>query len=410
MVSPVLAVALFTSALAAQPTTAPVAPTLPPAMGWGECMLPPGLLGRLRGDNEQTLFADLMDWRRQNPALYGHHPPPTEPVFWQGEYTPRSALLLTWPEDRLLDPIALDIIRHAAPVVEVRVVVRSVAQAAARQAVRLAGIDLSRVVFIEAETDTVWMRDYGPVFVEQGGRTVAIDADYLVDCLEDEALPTRTYQRLGASAVLRSPVQMMGGSLLTDGAGTCFTTPALAEANGVTDWDADGGLRRWYGCQQVLSLPELTGGAIDHIDLMLSVAGPHTLLLGEADPERDPGNHAVLEEALAILQQARALDGRPYTIHRVPMVPLHRKARADRQATVRTWLNLVPLNDRVLVPSYDNVDINVQMKAWEAIGAAFAGRRVVPIQADAAAELYGAIRCLTVTVPAAPRPAGSPTP
>ena len=161
-------------------------------------------------------------------------------------------------------------------------------------------------------------------------------------------------------------------------------------------------LRDWYGCAQVVTLPHLLGGVIDHVDMFLSVADPTTLLLGEVDRASDPVNHARLEEAAATLRATRTLDGRPYAIVRVPMVPRSPAEVQTGELALRSWLNLVPLNDRVLVPVYADASPTVQATAIARIAAAFPQREVVPVPADAAGARYGALRCLTVTVPLGP--------
>jgi agmatine/peptidylarginine deiminase len=390
------------AALADAAPIVPIAPDGAEAPAWGDCA-PPSSTSAVEADRLARHFAAL---RAADPAVFGPSPLPEAPVTWPGEFTTRQALALTWPADPDLDPVALAIVKAALPATRVVVVVDPSDASALRRAMARSGVAIGEapgaVGMVEAPNRSVWLRDAGPVPVFMGDSLVAIDPQFFTDCIDDDALPTRTHLALGADAAMRSPVWMMGGSLLTDGAGTCFTTPALAEANDVTGWQAGGPLEAWFGCRQVVTLPELLGAVIDHIDMMLAVAGPTTLLLGEVDRTEDPVNHARLEEAAARLEAARTLDGLAYRVIRVPMVPRESRPIGPDEPPLRSWLNLVPLNDRVLVPVYSDTDPVVQAAAIARIATAFPDRELVAIQADAAGARYGALRCLTVTMPAHP--------
>lgn len=393
-------------AVADPPPAAPPLESAQPAgaalPAWGDCA-PPTTNNAAEGIRLARHFEAL---RAADPAVFGPSPLPAGPVSWPGEFTQRQSIALTWPADPDLDPVALNIIRASLPATLVRVIADPHDAAHLRRALREAGLatgdSAGAVRVVEAPNRSVWLRDSGAVPVYLGESLVAVDPQYFTDCIDDDALPTRTHLALGADAAMRSPVWMMGGSLLTDGAGTCFTTQALADANGVAGWSPGGPLEVWFGCRQVLTLPELAGAVIDHIDMMLAVATPTTLLLGEVDPIADPSNHAQLEAAAALLQAARTVDGLPYAVIRVPMVPRERGPIGLDEVPLRSWLNLVPLNDRVLVPVYTDADPVVQAAALSQIAQAFPDRQLVTIPADAAGARYGALRCLTVTMPAHP--------
>ena len=65
---------------------------------------------------------------------------------------------------------------------------------------------------------------------------------------------------------------------------------------------------------------------------------------------------------------------------------------------VRSYLNLLPLNGVVMVPSY-SADLDIEHEALDIIRAAFPRRRVVRIPADTVAASYGTVHCVTQTTP-----------
>ena len=71
------------------------------------------------------------------------------------------------------------------------VVVSSTAQRnSAQSAFTAAGADMSKVRFIIMPSDSVWMRDYGPHFVWQGGADAIVDSHYYPDRPLDNFIPT----------------------------------------------------------------------------------------------------------------------------------------------------------------------------------------------------------------------------
>lgn len=389
------------SVVAALSVAAAGPPSPEPPVLFGDCTLTPEVVAAVgSGHSPEELFRRLHAHRRSLPATFGATLPPAGPVRLPGEFEPRSGLLLVWPEEPDQDAVALAIIRAAWQVVPVTLIVEH-ADAAAKLRVALTLADLPRdaVRVVQLPFNSIWLRDFGPIVVATPDGPVAVDPDYPPDCLADDALPTRLSGKLDLP-VARMPWLIEGGNLLSDGAGTCFTTPSMAAENGRADW-SDGVLTEWFGCQRVVELQPLAGEAIPHIDLLLAVADPHTLLVGRASREDDPDNAARLDLTADRLAAMRALDGQPYRVVRVPMVPLERGVRGDNGGPlVRSWLNLVPVNDVVLVPVYRGADPVVQFEALTTIGAAFPGRRVVPVTADALAPLGGTLHCITQTVPA----------
>ncbi len=353
-------------------------------------------------DREDIRVEDLLAYRQAHPELFGTTAPPAGPVRLPADFEPRTTLLLAWPEVPDHDQTILDLIAATWQDVEVSVAVEDdQGKRALELALTHAGLPRTAVRMVDVPYDSVWMRDFGPVVVHTADGPVAVDSGYAADCVTDDAIGTRMAQQ-HQLPVVRPPLVIEGGNLISDGAGTCFTTPVLASDNGRKDW-SDGSLATWFGCQQVVVLPELSGGAIPHIDVMLAVADPHTLLLGQSDPATDPKNAELLDRTARTLAKLRALDGEPYRVVRVPMVPVNPSLRdEDGWPLVRSWLNLLILNDKVLVPVFAGADPVVQDRALAQIATEFPGRTLVPIRADSLARRGGTLHCVSQTLPAPP--------
>src|SRR5882724_4917251 len=90
------------------------------------------------------------------------------------EWEPHAATWLAWPHNEedwpgKFEPIPwvfAEIIRWLSRSKRVRLIVRNAREErAARDALKLAGINLGKVDFYSIPTDRIWMRDSGPIFV-----------------------------------------------------------------------------------------------------------------------------------------------------------------------------------------------------------------------------------------------------
>ena len=255
---------------------------------------------------------------------------------------------------------------------------------------------IDRIEVRKSEVSSVWVRDYGGVWAWSGTERVLVDGRYFVDCLREDVWPTRLAARQRYSTV-RSPLPLDGGNLVTDGRGTCFTTTSLTERAGRRPEQVAPELKAWLGCQRTVFMEPLRGDEAQHIDEMLAMADPQTLLLAQADPETDPENHRRLERQARRLSQLTAVDGTPFRVLRVPLAPSITNPETG-EPVLRSYLNLLAFNGVVLVPSFAGAG-RTEARALAVLREAFVGRRVVSVPADAYAIDGGAIHCVTWTVP-----------
>ena len=78
------------------------------------------------------------------------------------------------------------------------------------------GEDLSHIYFCEIRTDTVWLRDFGPVFAQTASGGHVLDFFYEGTRPRDDSLPRRWAKRAGVKNI---PVRwtIQGGNLMCNG-------------------------------------------------------------------------------------------------------------------------------------------------------------------------------------------------
>ncbi len=377
-----------------------VSMSLADAASWefGGCPLPPDL-SHLEALDDHSLGFALRAYRTRRADLFARSASPG-PLRAPADFERKDALHVVFPAWREGQPAAARLIAEALP--HGRVVVHVMFDGQESEVVEALQPWPGATERIEISRDrisSVWIRDFGGIWGWSAGKRVLVDGRYYVDCIEEDAWPTRFGAVVGAP-VHRTDLPLEGGNFLSDGQGTCFTTTALAGRAELQPRTLAAELGRWLGCRRVVQLGALDGDETQHVDVMLSLADRRTLLLAEADPVTDPVNHHRLERLARRLRKLKASDGKPFRIFRVPLAPptIHPETGAN---VVRSYLNLLPFNGVVLVPTYAGAQ-GVEDRALAVLREAFEGWRIVGVPADEFMADGGAVHCVTWTVPAAP--------
>jgi agmatine deiminase len=369
----------------------------------GECQLPEWIYEHLEVDDDPDQYVTrLMNQQREwRPELFRYTGAPQQPRM-PGDFEPARMVLLSYLPHPEYERTYGDLIAAATTAGEVMVLVNDEHRSDFFRFLKRRRIS-PRAVQVSSSVpfDTVWMRDYGPVSVLTAKGPAFVDGRYFLNCLRDDAVPTRLAQGLRVP-VFRSASWTEGGNLLSDGQGLCLTTTYFLAQNRRPEAELRRELRDYFGCRRTVVLEALVGNAVEHVDMFLYFASPETILLGQFRPGQDADNYDVLERNYNRLRNLRAPSGRPYEIIRVPMPdrledPIH----ASDGPLVRTYLNMLAFNDVVMVPVYDPPG-SEEREALRLIGQAFPSRRIVPIVADGIANDGGTVHCITQTLPAWP--------
>lgn len=254
---------------------------------------------------------------------------------------------------------------------------------------------------LEMEHESAWVRDYGPLQAHDHGRLLWLDADYHSDRPGDDAVPDVLAQALGVR-VERLTVRLDGGAVASDGRGLCVMTNASLEGLGTAE---PRGVADRIGCQALVVIPALANEPTGHADLIVHFLGPHKVGVAELPADSKPSQDAIrLDVAATRIDRAVSKLERQLEVVRVP-------AHLDSEGRFYSYLNVVPLDARLLVPEYEAVPQRVQKAAYEALRHG-SGKRLVPVSADAIALGGGGLHCVVLglhrTGPVGPSPEETP--
>lgn len=263
--------------------------------------------------------------------------------------------------------------------------------------------------FLHVPHDDAWMRDAGPTFVfDQEGRRCGVDWRFNAwggkysPCDRDDAIASAV---LKACAIppLHSGIVLEGGSIHVDGEGTMITTeecllnpnrnPSLTRAEIERELSVKLGIERFLWLPRGLSGDETDG----HVDNIACFSAPGVVLLQSCDDPCDP-NHAVTQEALAVLEDAVDARGRKIRVVEIPQPPARMR---DGERLTLSYLNFYLVNGGVILPVFGDDAEETDRQALQILEREFPDRRVVPVDGMALIAEGGNVHCITQQMPAA---------
>ena len=318
------------------------------------------------------------------------------------EWEPQEGVQLTWPHART----------DWAPILnEITAVYHQVAREIAERerlmvvAPEDAAYDMLRIV---CDTNDTWARDHGFISLvdDQGHRRLL---DYCFngwgekfEATLDNAINRRLYDlgEIAGEYVDCLDFVLEGGSIESDGKGTLFTTSQCLLAphrnQPMTKEQIEERLKHDLCAERILWIDygHLTGDDTDgHIDTLVRICPDDTLLYVGCDNPQDE-QYADLKRMEEQLQTFRTLDGKPYTLKKLPMPhPIY--DGEDRLPA--TYANFLVINGAVLCPTYGQPDLDNE--ALSIIGEAFPKREIIGIDCSPVIWQHGSLHCCTMQFP-----------
>lgn len=276
--------------------------------------------------------------------------------------------------------------------------------------------------YLDAPSDSFWLRDYGPLFVRDvhDGDLSIEDAHYYPGRPNDDLIPQDFAARIGVP-VSEFDLYFEGGNFLPNGGGLCLTSSVVLDANPHVDEAFIRDMfREQLGCVELVIVEALRDAATGHVDMWLAWADHTTLLVGEYLPLQDAVNREIIERNVRkrLTGLTDPETGEPIEIVRIPMPtncpaeerpgnrdglespPLASQWCAHVPAEERIWrsyLNVLFLNGTLLLPVYEQ-DRTYEAEAistWESFGF-----NVIPLEADLIAPYQGEFHCVAKTLDA----------
>jgi agmatine deiminase len=325
------------------------------------------------------------------------------------EWEKHEATWLAWPKDPLtFPPEILDRVEetyvemtHALSRGE-RVNILVDDDAMQQRVTTMVG-DSPRVSYYKIKTADVWVRDYGPIFVRRGEGLTAVKWRFNAWGGKYDELKPDDHAGLEVANASGLPVEepgivLEGGSIDTNGKGTCLTTrQCLLNRNrnpGLKQDEIEAVLRGYLGFTNFIWLGEgIAGDDTDgHVDDIARFVDPGTVVCMVEDELSDK-NRPALTDNLKRLMEARDEEGDKL---RVIPIGMPKKKLGGDEPLPASYANFYIGNSAVLVPTFDDEN---DAAALSRIKSVFPGREVVGINCEALVYGFGGLHCVTQQQP-----------
>jgi len=287
------------------------------------------------------------------------------------------------------------------------------------------------LVPFKLERDNVWIRDYGPVFMENNERnTMILSFDYPHEVHIEYNQFVEQYASRYKLPFIKSKIYSAGGGREINGKGTIilveghekFINPNLSKEEIEDEYKQKFNQKNVIWLKKGLPQDDLfdNGPLLDniygngvnwHIDEFCRFADASTILLAKVDSTdllRDDFYKLInerLEENYHILKNSRDQDGNPFKIVRIPQAPvIFTEAKFEGNdiyyTPITSYLNFVLTNRSVVIPSYYRIGDPEYIKerdlqAKQALQSVFKNRKVVMVNSLELNYSGGGLHCIT---------------
>jgi agmatine/peptidylarginine deiminase len=270
----------------------------------------------------------------------------------------------------------------------------------AASAFAAAGANLSKVVFIVAPVDSIWLRDYGPHFIFENGTLAVVDSHYYANRPNDNFIPTIAGDGTFGVPTYDQPLYYSGGNFQAGPNRTGFCTalvnldnPSSAGFNETLVRDIH---RSFQGIDTLYVLPQLpfSVDGTGHIDMWMYLVDENTVIISEFIAGSNATAISVTNNAVPYMQALGFEVFRPQAW--------------NAGGAHFTYTNAFRVNNRIFVPVYGTGIVAGGNSAYNArdtdaiakwTAAAGPGVTLVPIQCSSIIGAAGAIHCIVKQVP-----------
>jgi agmatine/peptidylarginine deiminase len=327
--------------------------------------------------------------------------PPDSIVYTPAEFDSVTGVIFAW---EAYPTLLTDLIKEVAEDDTAWVVVDNTSeQNSVSNTLSNANVNMDRVVFQVIETNSVWVRDYGPWWIIEPENSLAIiDLVYNRPRPLDDTYPESAAGYFGINYYGLGLIEA-GGNMLLDGQGAVIVSNVIFDGSQgfdptLTQDQLEQYFLDYFGVHKVIVTPHLINDGTGHIDMFVKLINDSTIIVGEYENQSAgyPGNYDICNQVASQLANETNGAGRPFNIVRMPMPSFN-------NGITYTYINSLIVNNKVLVPIYG---ISTEFANDDSVLALYEtimpGVEAVGFDCNQIIPANGAIHCIAMKVPALP--------
>ena len=312
------------------------------------------------------------DWKRwhylseeemYNPARgmnFVETDPPTGTPRFVAEFEPMQGVMIRYPLG-----IPTSLVVQLANNCHVYCIVNTSYQSSAQSSFQSAGVNMENVTFVNASSDSYWVRDYGPWYIFEDRNPAIVDNVYNRPRPNDDNM-SGVFANFWNIPMYGMNLEHTGGNMMEDGRGHGVSDALVFEENNYDTLDVLNKMRDYLGIDPYHVTIDPQGDYIAHVDCWGKYLAPDKILIAQLPSSNI---HAADYDLVAdYFANTNCCWGYPYHVYRV---------QEPGGSTLAPYTNSLILNKSVYVPLGDMASYNQQ--ALEVYQEALPGYEIVGV-------------------------------
>ena len=307
--------------------------------------------------------------------------PPTGKPRFVAEFEPMQGVMIRFPLG-IPESLVADFSNNC----QVYCIVSDSCQNEAYQTFVDAGVNIDRVTFVNAPTDTYWVRDYGPWYIFEDKEPAIIDFRYYSgDRPKDDSIPF-VFSEFWNIPLYGMNLLYEGGNIMEDGRGRGVSDDwPTVMMNNNDEENIRNKMRDYLGIDPLHLLGQHLLG---HVDCWGKYLAPDIILIARV-PENKP-HYSQFEETANYFATTNCCWGYPYRVYRMDI-----PEAGHNLSTVAPYTNSLILNKTVYLPMGEDSVYN--QNAIAVYQEALPGYEIVAVNGSDSAPWFScdALHCRT---------------
>ncbi len=294
-------------------------------------------------------------------------PPTGEPRF-VAEFEPMQGVMIRYPLG-----IPTSLVAQLSNNCMVYCIVSSGYQNQAQNSFQNAGVNMSNVTFVNAQSDSYWVRDYGPWYIFEDRNPAIVDNIYNRPRPNDDNM-SQVFANFWSIPMYGMRLEHTGGNMMEDGRGHGVSDDLVFQENlqdyGIDEATVRQKMNDYLGINPYHVTIDPQGDYIAHVDCWGKYLAPDKILIARL-PQSNP-RYPYYEQVAEYFETTDCCWGYPYRVYRVD---------EPGGYTLAPYTNSLILNKTVYVPlgtntTYNNDALAVYQEAmpgYEIIGVPSSG-------------------------------------
>ena len=271
-------------------------------------------------------------------------PPPTGEPRFVAEFEPMQGVMIRYPLG-IPESLVAQLSNNC------RVYCITQQQSSAQSTFQSAGVNMSNVTFVNAPTDSYWVRDYGPWYIFEDRQPAIVDNIYNRPRPNDDNV-SGVFANFWDIPMYGMNLEHTGGNMMEDGRGHGVSDDLVVSENNNNEANVRQKMLEYLGIDPYHITIDPQGDYIAHVDCWGKYLAPDKILIAQL-PQSNP-RYQYYEQVAEYFETTNCCWGYPYRVYRV---------QEPGGYTLAPYTNSLILNKSVYVPLGDNNSYNQQALA-----------------------------------------------